>query len=106
VCIGKFLMRLHIQQRSQLLVIYAVVPGPWILNLIETAPFPLAGVIHNAGSNHIQIHIDKALPKMIAGFDGCGVVAILPECTPPVFPLVILLADSAGNMLHGSWNGL
>ena len=48
----------------------------------------------------------KALPKMIAGFDGCGVVAILSECTPPVFPLVILLANSAGNMLHGSWNGL
>jgi hypothetical protein len=106
VGIRKFLMRLHIQQRSQSLVIYAAIPSPWILNLIETTPFPLARVIHNAGSDHIQIHIDKALPKMIAGLDGCGVVSILPECALSVFPLVVLLAGSAGNMLHGSGNGL
>ena len=33
-------------------------------------------------------------------------VAVLPESTFAVFPLIVLLTDSSDNKLHGFWDGI
>jgi hypothetical protein len=55
---------------------------------------------YRTGTHHIQIHIDQALDEMLVRFHSRGVVAILPECTFAILPLVLLLTGSSCNQLH------
>ncbi len=82
------------------------IPSRWRLELAISAMLPFAGMTHLASATHVQINIGHASPQVLPGFDGNGMIAILPKCAPPTFSLVILLPRSAGNQLHASGNAI
>ena len=76
-----------------------------VLYFVITAPFPLRRMRNDTGSDHVQIHINQAAPEVLPGLDGRGMVPVFPESALSTFALVVLLACSAGDQLHGFGNG-
>jgi hypothetical protein len=58
-------------------------------------------------SNHIlEVDINKTAAQMLAGFYGCGMVAIFPESPFAPLALIILLAGTSRYQLNCGGNGL
>jgi hypothetical protein len=52
-----------------------------------------------ARSNHIHIDVHETLAKMLAGFNGRGMVSVFPEGAFAAFTAIELLGRSAGRQL-------
>ena len=91
---------------TELFSINQLVSFSRVLNLVVSAALPLAWMSDCAGSNHIHVDVDDALPNMLAALNCCGVVAVLPEGAFPAFSLIELLPSSSGNQLNRPADGL
>ncbi len=67
---------------------------------------PLLRVINDTDPNHAQINIYDTANQVVAIFDNCCMITIFPKRTPAMFPLVELLANSAGYELYRLGNNL
>ena len=92
--------RLEAEQTPQFLVINQPIPRPGSLNLIVSGKRPLGRVTYNAGSNHIEVHINKALNQMTACFNCRRMITVFPESAFPILPLIKLLGCSSRNQLN------
>jgi hypothetical protein len=61
-------------------------------------------MIDGTGPDHIEVNVHKASHKMAIRAHGSGMVPVFPEGTLSVFSIVVCLAGSSGNELHGLWN--
>ena len=57
-------------------------------------------MLHYAAAYHVQIDVDQASDKMLAGLNGRRMVAVLPKCTFAAFSPVKLLGRLPCNKLH------
>src|SRR5581483_10550749 len=77
-----------------------------LLDLVKYALLPLRRMIHYAGAGHVQIDVHHTAMQMLVCFNGCGVVAILPERAFPPFAPVVFLPSTPGDKLHALGNDL
>src|SRR5512139_3003839 len=77
-------------------------PLRWVLDLAVATGQPLRGVLYDTCPHHVQIDVHQTAGKMFPVFDGGGMVAIFPECSPPVFATIKLLAGAACDELHAA----
>lgn len=82
------------------------VPGGRFLYFVESGGWPLRGVGHHAGPDHIHVNIRHTAPKVAVGLNGGGVVAILPEGTKTTFAGIVFLGDPPLCQLHGALNDI
>jgi hypothetical protein len=75
----QFIMTCHVEKPLQPFMINQPVSGFRVLNFMITAPFPFRRMIHNTGSDHIQINIYKAPPQMVSGFYRSRMITVFPE---------------------------
>jgi len=61
---------------------------------------------HNSSPYHVQVDINKTAAQMLAGFYGCGMVAIFPESPFTPLALIIFLAGTSRHQLDGDGDGL
>jgi hypothetical protein len=59
-------------------------------------------MLGHAGAYHVHIHVHDTTMQVRIGFNGGGVVAILPECALAGFSAVVLLCGAPGSDLHAS----
>ena len=70
----------------------------------EATYVPLARMIDNASTHHIQIDVNKAANQVLIRGNGRGKVTALPKCPLSRFTLIVFLAHPASDQLHASGN--
>src|SRR6266850_6027749 len=60
---------------------------------------------HNSGTHHVQVNVDETAMEMDVGFDGGGVITVLPEGAQAPLPAVVLLRGLTGDQLHAACDG-
>jgi len=58
-------------------------------------------VIHNAGPNHIHVHVNQTLNQMVVCFHRRRMIPVLPESTFSLLPLIIFLPRPSCYQLYG-----
>ena len=87
-------------QATQGVPIQDPVPLRRSLNFIVATHFPFRGMADDSGPYHVQIDIDEATDQVSIRGDGCGEIAIFPECAPSGFSLIEFLCDPSSYQLH------
>ena len=68
--------------------------------------FTERGFENRSGPHHIQANVCQTTDKMMVRFHCGRMMAIFPESSLPLFPLVELLSCPACNQLHRPWDDL
>ena len=87
-------------------MVYDGVSFSWFLDFLVSARWPLGWVGYRSGPHHVQVNVCQTTDKMMVRFHCGRMVAIFPEGSLPLFPLVKLLSCPACNQLHRLWNDI
>jgi len=60
-------------------------------------------MIHYARPHHVQVDVDDASQQMFTTFDNSRVIAIFPECSLAILPMIVFLARSPCHKLYSFW---
>ena|GEM_PF-6291689 len=59
-----------------------------------------------AGTNHIEIYINKAADQMFISLNSSSVIAVFPEGSLPFLALIEFLGGSPGDQLKALWEAI
>ena len=76
------------EEFPELIIVYQNVFSFLSLDFVVATKSPIGWMPHNTGSHHIEINVYKAPQQMIAIFNSCGRISILPEGPFPIFSLI------------------
>ena len=88
-----------LQEFEQLFAVDESVPLRWRSDFVISGEWPLPGMLHNPGPDHVQIDVQHAFQQMLVRIHGCGMVTVFPKHPLAYFALVVILGGSVGNQL-------
>jgi hypothetical protein len=67
-----------------------------------TSGRPISRMLDDSCPHHVHVNIGHTTSEMLVGLNSGRVIAVLPECSQSVVPIVELLGDSSLCQLHGA----
>ncbi len=61
---------------------------------------------YHAGSNHVEIDINKAADQVLISFNSCSMIAVFPEGSLSILALIEFLGRSPGYQLKAFWEDI